>query len=194
MVAHANEALTVRYDTFGNFLATAGGDNLVKVWDPNKGQEVLRFTDFKKPVTCLEFNLEGNIICAGSVDKTVKVLDIKTQRAKHSFTGHTDVVNCLSMLLRSLKLVSGSSDRSIRLWDYEKLQISSKVDYPSGIFSMDLTQDDSMLATGHNNGTLMIWAVNKFSKITEFKDLHADIITSVCISRDNHYLLTNGKY
>ena len=60
---------------------------------------------------------------------------------------------------------------------------------------MDLAQDDNMLITGHNNGTLMIWSLNKFGKIAEMKDLHSqEIITSVCISRDNNYALTNAKY
>ncbi len=59
---------------------------------------------------------------------------------------------------------------------------------------MDVAQDDNMLVTGHNNGTLMIWSIGKFSKIMEMKDLHAhEIITSVCISRDNHYILTNSR-
>jgi len=60
---------------------------------------------------------------------------------------------------------------------------------------MDLAHDDNMLITGHGNGTLMIWSVNKLEKIAEIKDLHSnDIITSVCVSRDNHYVLTNAMY
>ena len=126
-MAHNNEALAVKYDNFGNTLATCGGDNLVKVWDPTTAKELIRFKEFAKPVTCLEFNLEGNLICAGSVDKTVKVLDLKTHRSRHSFTGHSDTVNTLAMLLRSPRVVSGSSDRTIKLWDYEKLQIAGTV-------------------------------------------------------------------
>lgn len=58
---------------------------------------------------------------------------------------------------------------------------------------MDLAQDDNMLITGHNNGSLMIWSLSKFAKIKEIKDLHKDVITSVCISKDNNYVLTNSK-
>ncbi len=60
---------------------------------------------------------------------------------------------------------------------------------------MDVAQDDNMMVTGHNNGTLMIWSISKFAKVMEMKDLHAhEIITSVCFSRDNNYVLTNSKY
>ncbi len=59
---------------------------------------------------------------------------------------------------------------------------------------MDLAQDDNMLVTGHNSGTLMIWSVKKFEKIHEMRDLHHDVITSVCLSRDNHYIMTTSKY
>eukprot|EP00826_Nyctotherus_ovalis_P006522 TRINITY_DN1155_c0_g1_i11.p1 TRINITY_DN1155_c0_g1~~TRINITY_DN1155_c0_g1_i11.p1 ORF type:complete len:455 (+),score=123.75 TRINITY_DN1155_c0_g1_i11:504-1868(+) len=192
--AHNQEALAVRYDNFGNSLATCGGDNLVKVWDPATGKEISRFKDFTKPVTCLDYNLDGNLICAGSVDKTIRVLDLKTQRSKHCFTGHSDTINSLSTLLRSAKIVSGSSDRTIKLWDYEKMQVSLTTNYPSATFSVDVAQDDNMLVTGHNNGTLVIWSINKFGKVIEFKDLHrGEVISSVCISRDSYYVLTNGR-
>jgi WD40 repeat protein len=125
--AHNQETLAVKYDNFGNSLATCGGDNLLKVWDPATGKEVCRFKDFTKPVTCLDYNLDGNLICAGSVDKTIRVFDLKTQRPKHCFTGHNDTINSISALVRSAKIVSGSSDRTIKFWDYEKTQILSTV-------------------------------------------------------------------
>lgn len=51
-----------------------------------------------------------------------------------------------------------------------------------------------MLITGHNNGTLVIWSLNKWGKIIEMKDLHpGEVITSVYISRDSHTVLTNGR-
>ncbi len=117
----------MKYDNFGNALATGGGDNLVKVWDPNTGKELARFKEFSKAVTCLDFNLEGNLILAGSVDQTVRVLDLKTQRARHCFTGHNDTVNAICTLIRAPRVLSGSSDRTIKLWDYEKAQIVNSV-------------------------------------------------------------------
>jgi len=127
IAAHNQEALAVKYDNFGNSLATCGGDNLLKVWDPSTGKEICRFKDFTKPVTCLDYNLDGNLICAGSVDKTIRVFDLKAQRSKHCFTGHGDTINSISALLRSARIVSGASDRTIKLWDYEKMQILTTV-------------------------------------------------------------------
>lgn len=119
--------MAVKYDNFGNTLATCGGDKLVKIWEPNTGKEICKFKDFSKPVTCLDYNLDGNIVCAGSVDKSIRVLDLKTQRSRHCFTGHDGTVNCLSVLLRDPRIISGSSDRTIKLWDYAKMQVVSSV-------------------------------------------------------------------
>jgi len=125
--AHEKEVLAVKYDYYGNNLATCGGDGFVKVWDPQTGKILAKFKEFSKPVTCLKFSADSSLICAGSVDKTVKILDLKTQRAKHSFTGHNDTVNNLSILMRTSKIITGSSDRTIKAWDYDKLQISQTV-------------------------------------------------------------------
>ncbi len=108
-------------------LATCGGDNLIKIWDPTTGKEMARFKEFPKAVTCLEFNMEGTLICAGSVDKTVRVIDLKTQRARHTFTGHTDTVNALTVMIRVPQIVSGGGDRTLKLWDYEKEQLMANV-------------------------------------------------------------------
>ena len=113
----------------GTLLATCGSDNLVKVWDSTTGKELLRFTDFMQPVTCVEFNSDSTLLCAGSVDKTVRVFDTKTKKARHTFTGHTDSINALSVLCKTPRIVSGGNDRKIKVWDYDKAAVVSQVRY-----------------------------------------------------------------
>ena len=118
--AHKSETTTLAYDPLGSKLATGGGDNIIKIWDTNSGNEISAIKVFSKPITSLSFNLEGSLLAAASTEKVCKIINMKTERAFHSFMGHTDTINACSFCLRSQKVLTGGSDRTIRIWDVQK--------------------------------------------------------------------------
>ena len=157
--AHQNETTCVVYDPLGKRLATGGGDHLIKIWDPNSGKNTAILKGFQKAVSSISFNLEGSVIAGGSVQKTIKLFSLKTQRELHTFTGHKDTVNAIKMMLRSPKIISGSADLSIKIWDCEKNLCSKTNMCYSSCFSMDTTNEDNLVVSGHLDGTLRLWSV-----------------------------------
>jgi WD40 repeat protein len=64
----------------------------------------------------------------------------------------------------------------------------------SSCFSMDTTNEDNLVVSGHLDGTLRLWSVITGQLVHQIKDLHDGLITSVSISNDNQYVLTNSQY
>ena len=55
---------------------SGSGDNTLKVWDAQTGQETLTLKGHSKSVTSVSFSPDGKRIVSGSWDKTVKVWDV----------------------------------------------------------------------------------------------------------------------
>ena len=70
----------VAYQPDGKRIVSGSGDETVKVWDADKGQEILTLKGHTGTVNCVAFSPDGKRIVSGSWDKTVKVWDADRDR------------------------------------------------------------------------------------------------------------------
>ncbi len=90
----------------GKRIVTGSWDGTVKVWDADKGQELLSLKGHTDWVTSVAFSPDGKRIVSGSEDKTVKVWDAeKGQELPHPQGAHTRV----SLAWRSAPTANASS-------------------------------------------------------------------------------------
>ena len=59
----------------GNRIISASRDNSVKVWDADKGTQILTLTGHTRAVNSVAFRRDGKCIVSGGEDGTVKVWD-----------------------------------------------------------------------------------------------------------------------
>ena len=74
----------------GKRIVTGSGDETVKVWDAETGQEVLTLKGHAGAVISVAFSPDGKRIVSGSEDRTVKVWDAETGQELLALKGHTD--------------------------------------------------------------------------------------------------------
>jgi WD40 repeat protein len=60
--------LTIDISNDGKLLASAGQDQIVKVWMISTKELYHNFTGHKKPVTCVLFQFDSWDFCSGSLD------------------------------------------------------------------------------------------------------------------------------
>ena len=75
-------------------MASAGGDKVVRLWEPASGTQTSQLHGMQDMVTDLAFTCDQNHLVAAGTDKTLRMWDLSTARVKHTLTGHTDKVWC----------------------------------------------------------------------------------------------------
>ncbi len=70
--AHEKEATCLTFNYSGTLLATGGADNLIKIWDINRGCESVPIKSFNKPISCIAFAKDNEfLMMACSIDRQI---------------------------------------------------------------------------------------------------------------------------
>ncbi|KAJ7436220.1 WD40 repeat-like protein [Mycena latifolia] len=117
------------------FVASAGSDRRVAVWDLEKNALIKIIADHEDSVLCVR--LDGHRLVSCSKDRTVRTYSFPDLTPQFVLGAHRAAVNAVS--LSDTLIVSGSGDRSVRLWDATtgKLLRTFENHHTRGIASID---------------------------------------------------------
>lgn len=209
-ISHPN-ALSIAFSPVGKTLASAGMDQLIKLWNLDTGREQLTLAGHTNPVNAVTFSPDGRLVASGGgipgdlnfgvqgQDYTVRVWDAARGRALHVLSGHTQPVYAAAFSPDGRILASGSGDGTVKLWDVKTgREISTLRWYVYAVMALAFSPDGKLLASG-NHDRLILWDVATRRMLKRIdahnnRDSGTDIrsITSVAFSPDGK-LLASGS-
>jgi coronin-1B/1C/6 len=180
LTGHKRKVGTVRFSpTANNILATSASDFSVKIWDVEKGKDVLsvdgQHTDF---ISAAEWNWNGSQLATASKDRKVRVLDPRTQSVVAEVEAHTGIKASRVIWLRDKLLSVGftkQSEREYCLWDPRDLSKAisrTNVDTSSGILMPFFDPDTNMVfmaGKGDGNIRYFEYVEDQLFYLSEFK-------------------------
>jgi WD40 repeat protein len=143
----------------GGYLIS-GSLNEILIWDFKSGTIVKRLNSFKNVLTALTLLSDGNLASA-TLDKQIQIWNLNNTIPLSSFDSNEFYIFSIIPLL-SNKMVTGSMDSTAKIWNIKSGSVE-KVFGQSGtnpVLSMVSLENDQYLATGYNNGSLIIWNIN----------------------------------
>src|SRR5262249_34295201 len=108
---------SVAFSPDGKWVASAGADPEIKIWDAATGKDVKALKGHTEFLTGIAFSPDGKWLVAGGGDRRVRASDRAAGTPKHDLPGHNLQINGVAFGGDSKTVASVSGDRMVRLWD-----------------------------------------------------------------------------
>jgi hypothetical protein len=177
---HKRKIGTVKFSpTANNILATSAGDFSVKVWDIEKGKDVLSIDgQHADLIGAVEWNANGSLLATSSKDRKVRVIDPRSKTVVSEGEAHQGVKPSRVIWTKDKLLSVGftkQSEREYCLWDsrdVSKPLNRTNVDSSSGILVPFFDADLSIIyMAGKGDGNIRYFELvdDQLFPLSEFK-------------------------
>ena len=173
--AHTGAIRVMEFNRCAKYLATAGEDALIKLWelDPRLEENRLRrsgiayikrntpgvvFQGHMSDVTAISWS-KNDFLLSGSADRTVRLWHPRTKHAIRTLI-HGAIVTCVAFHpLDEQICISGAADGSLTMWHIKERKILSQTKTYDLITACLITPDGAWAMVGNYYGRCMFYAM-----------------------------------
>jgi len=155
----------IAFSNVGGQLATAGGDNIVRLWLLGRGSRLLKAKEIRLDITgktddyyvrVLRFSSDGKRLAIGRRDGGVEVWEVASG-AKVMRKQHTEgEVNLLEFSPNGQYVASASRDNTLRVWDVDSGEPIIQIKHDDALTALAFAPHGDLLATASNDRTARV--------------------------------------
>jgi WD40 repeat protein len=106
----------IAYSPDSQFLATAGIDPIMSVWQLSTGQLAAQWTVASSAILSIGYRPDGNMLAISYIEGPITMWHMGDYALQQTLLGHTSGANSIAFSPNSRTLVSGGSDSLINIW------------------------------------------------------------------------------
>lgn len=177
-------------------VATAGYDRRILIHDVETGNILQTLKGHNGSIFQLAFDNSNQVLCSASTDGTVKVWNVKTAERLDTLSQPQGEQYTVQVSGKLQQIFAAGQDSRIRVWELVSRQsaainplLTSTFAHEQTIHRMQLSPDESKLATAAEDGTIRIWSTQPFSQIQSLPR-QTSMVTSLAFASNDRLIVT----
>lgn len=189
-IKHGDRVWDISFSACGKFIASAGDDATVKLWQLD-GTLVRTFQgDTNQYIYSVCCSPDGQNVAAGTSNRKIHIWDINGSLLK-TLKGHARAVMSVSFSSDGQYLISGCRDNTVKLWSREGELIKTLRGHSNFVYCVSFSPDGKVIASASFDKTVKLWRLDG-SLITTLRG-HTDAAWYVEFSPDGQVLVSTGR-
>ena len=190
---HKGKVMALAVSPDGAYLASAGWDGWIGLWDLGTGRLIRMLKGHQSNVTDVTFAETGRVIYSASTDGTIRKWDRASGQELHRLVDHGFGINTILIDEAAGWLAYGGLDGGTRVLDLETGAILADLTLDRRpILAMAQSPDASQIAVGDGEGFIMVVATGTWAIIRDFRAAKRGPIWALAYTADNAGLLAGG--
>ncbi|MGD2182658.1 AAA-like domain-containing protein [Lusitaniella coriacea] len=185
---HSDGVWSVAFSPNQEFIATAGRDRTLKLWNKN-GRLLRTLTGHRATIYDLAFSPDGQQIATSSQDKTIKLWKLDGTLIT-TLKGHQGGIIGIDFSPDGKYLVSGSRDSTVRLWQLDGqgngVLVKNLEGHGGTVVRVAFSPDGELIASASDDKTVKLW--RRDGTLAKTLEGHADEIYGVAFSPDGELI------
>ncbi len=166
---HSDLLWTVAWSPNGKYVASAGSDRTVQVWNATNGSHIYTYTGHNDTVYGVAWSHDSTQLASASYDKTVQVWHALDGTYPQIYTGHTSWVWSVSWSPDGEHVASGGGDKTVQIWRAaDASHIYTYKGHSGYVRAVAWSPDSRYIASASTDQTTQVWDAS--SGITYYTD------------------------
>jgi len=185
-----SEIYKVAVSPDGQFVASVGEENVVRLWLLSDGRRQRELTGHQRPSRAVAISPDGQTIAAGSDDGDIRLWRASDGRLLNALKGHQDWVFHVSFSADRQTLVSAGADKTVRWWRALDGALLNTVSLPrldEDVIDLNLDQRIVGLYDKNNHG-VRLWSLDQSKLLLNFQAHRSEASGWGAFSPDGKFL------
>ncbi len=189
LIGHDDWVKSVAFSNEGGWLASGSLDGSVRLWQPDRGQEVWRAGPHAGGVSCVAFSDDGRWLASVGQDRFLALHEVASRKLVWKVACHERNVDRLVFVLAGAALVSGGHDGFLRLWDVSTGRpIRAWQAHAGAVWGLTSLSEGMRVFSGGQDRILRLWDLSTGQAIASFPEQPMPV-TCVEVSPDGRVAL-----
>ncbi|MGD8752670.1 MAG: DUF4062 domain-containing protein, partial [Anaerolineales bacterium] len=176
----------------GQFLLSACEDKTVKIWDLDRGEELLTLKGHDDEVLDVAITSDGRQVISASSDETIKIWDFYSGSEIRTLSGHENKTLAIALTPDNQRLISASADKTLRIWDLKSGKTLSVLrGHRDWIRDVAITNDGKYALSASDDKSLILWDLEQNNLVKTLKG-HRHRVYAVAIKPDGGKAVSGG--